>query len=80
MGKVLVECKESGRRMIAVDRYYTSISLALQLLLIKLYSVRTIMSDGVGYCKDVINKATKHAKGVEPGSFVMVRAVSVPLM
>ena len=58
MRKVLREDdKQSGFRVVTIDRYYTGLPLLLQLLQMRCYTVGTIMTNRIGYYKDVVNKA-----------------------
>ncbi|OWZ06133.1 hypothetical protein PHMEG_00021656 [Phytophthora megakarya] len=50
------EARKEGMRLIVIDRFYTIVALAIQLLLIGLYCVDTIITNRLGYCKDVIEK------------------------
>lgn len=53
----------SGWRVIAIDRFYTAIPLLVQLLNMKMYSVGTIMTNRLGYPKEVINNNRKGTRG-----------------
>jgi len=65
-----------GFRVVTIDRFYT----AVQLLSMRFYAVGTIMTNRVGYCKDVINKKKKRRASDQRGSFKMARSVDVPSM
>jgi hypothetical protein len=71
--------KQDGWRVVTIDRFYTSVPLLIQLLSMKLYGVGTIMTNRVGYCKDVVNKSKTRGTAVR-GSFKLARAVDIPCM
>lgn len=45
-----------------------------------MYAVGTIMTNHIGYCKDVINKAKRRTNTEQRGTFKMSRAVDEPSM
>lgn len=58
-------------RVIVVDRFYTSMSLLLQPLMMQLYAVGTVRTNLIGYCKSVIDTQKKRpgaARKVQEGS------------
>ena len=61
------EHKAQGWRVVAIDRFYTSVSLLLQLLALHMYAVGTIMTNRLGYCKSIIDRTKKRAQGVAKG-------------
>ena len=81
LGKVITDDDmRRGFRVVTVDRYYTGVPLLLQLLSLRMYCVGTVMTNRLGYCKDVVNKQkTRRASDVR-GSFKMARLLDVPGM
>ncbi|KAE9220063.1 hypothetical protein PF005_g7625 [Phytophthora fragariae] len=49
-------------RLVVVDRFYTSIVLAVQLLLMGFFTIGTIMTNRRGFCKAVVTKKKKMPK------------------
>lgn len=63
-----------------MDRLYTSVALAIQLLLMGFYSIETIMTTRLAFCKDVIDKRKKRPDQVQRGAFKMATSMNVPHM
>ncbi len=81
LAKILTDDdKQDGFRVVTVDRYYTGVPLFIQLLSMRVYAVGTIMTNRLGYCKDVVNKQKTRRATDERGSFKMARSVDVPSM
>lgn len=72
--------KDKGMCIIRVDRFYTSVALAVQLLLMGFYAIGTIISSRLGYCKDVIDKRHTRPRDVPRGSFKVSRSTKVKQM
>lgn len=72
--------KKEGMRLVVVDRFYTSVALAIQLLLMGFYCVGTIMTARLGYCKAVIDKRKSRPAHIDRGSFKMAASKLVPSM
>ncbi|POM69891.1 LOW QUALITY PROTEIN: Hypothetical protein PHPALM_13792 [Phytophthora palmivora] len=70
----------NGMRLVVVDRFYTSVALAIQLLLMGFYCVGTIMTNSLGYCKGVIEKMKSRPATIARGSFKVLRSKLVPNM
>ncbi|OWZ16488.1 LOW QUALITY PROTEIN: hypothetical protein PHMEG_0009714 [Phytophthora megakarya] len=67
------EARKDGMRLIVIDRFYTSVALEIQLLLMGFYCVGTIMTNRLGYCKDVIEKKKTRPANISRGSFKLAR-------
>ena len=68
----------NGFRVVAIDRYYSGVPLLIQLLSMRVYAVGTVMTNRLGYCKELINKQkTRKATDVR-GSFKMARCIDIP--
>ncbi|POM73703.1 Hypothetical protein PHPALM_9429 [Phytophthora palmivora] len=67
-------------RLVVVDRFYTSVALAAQLLLMGFYCVGTIMTNRLGYCKQVIEKKKTRPEAIPRGSCKISRSKLVPDM
>ena len=69
-----------GMRLIVMDRYYTSVALAIQLLMMGFYSIGTIMTNRLGYAKSVIEKKKTRPSQVLRGSCKIAFSSAVPQM
>ncbi|OWY99821.1 LOW QUALITY PROTEIN: hypothetical protein PHMEG_00029113, partial [Phytophthora megakarya] len=58
-------------RLVVTDRFYTSPSLAMQLLTLGFYSIGTVMTNCRGFCKAIVEKKKKRPAGVHRGEFVV---------
>lgn len=67
-------------RLIITDRFYTSVVLAPELLDMGFYSVGRMMTNRIGYCKEVVEKRKTRSKDTRRGSFKIARHTSVPGM
>lgn len=67
-------------RPIVVDRFYTSVALFLQLLAMKLYAIRTIRMNSIGYNKTVFDPRKTRTQNGTRGEFKMSRSVDAPAM
>uniref|UniRef100_H3GV95 PiggyBac transposable element-derived protein domain-containing protein n=1 Tax=Phytophthora ramorum TaxID=164328 RepID=H3GV95_PHYRM len=74
------DARKQGMRLVVVDRFYTSVALAIQLLLMGFYCVGTIMTHRLGYCKGVIEKKKSRPATIARGSFKCVKSKLVPNM
>eukprot|EP00644_Phytophthora_capsici_P000708 jgi/Phyca11/71288/gw1.16.630.1 len=74
------DAKKEGMRLVVIDRFYTSVALAVQLLLMGFYCVGTIMTNRLGYCKQVIEKKKTRPATIPRGSFKIARSKLVPSM
>ncbi|EGZ10491.1 hypothetical protein PHYSODRAFT_411485, partial [Phytophthora sojae] len=74
------DSKKQDMRLAVVDRTYTSVALAIQLLLMGFYSIGTIMTNRLGYCKEVIEKKKTRPADIARGSFKIAMSKLVPNM
>eukprot|EP00644_Phytophthora_capsici_P004877 jgi/Phyca11/81184/gw1.1.1564.1 len=74
------DARKQGMRLVVIDRFYTSVALAIQLLLMGFYCVGTIMTNRLGYCKEVIEKKKSRPPNIPRGSFKVARSKLVPNM
>ncbi|POM69800.1 Hypothetical protein PHPALM_13889 [Phytophthora palmivora] len=74
------DSRMNGMRLVVVDRFYTSVALAIQLLLMGFYCVGTIMTNRLGYCKGAIEKMKSRPATIARGSFKVSRSKLVPNM
>lgn len=72
--------KKDGMRLVVVDRFYTSVALAIQLLLMGFYCVGTIMTARIGYCKAVIDKRKTRPSSIDRGTVKIATSKLVPCM
>ena len=68
---------DNKMRLVVVDRFYTSIVLAVQLLLMGVYTIGTIMTNHRGYCKAVVSKKKKRPKDIPRGALTFARSKQV---
>ena len=79
LGKVVTDDdKRNGFRVVTIDRYYSGVPLIIQLLSLRVYAVGTIMTNRLGYCKEVIDKNKKRRATDVRGSFKMSRCLDIP--
>ncbi|ETP08899.1 hypothetical protein F441_15200 [Phytophthora nicotianae CJ01A1] len=71
--------KPTGKsmRLVVVDRFYTSIVLAVQLLIMGFYTIGTIMTNRRGFCKVVVAKMKKRPKDIPRGAVTFARSKHV---
>eukprot|EP00644_Phytophthora_capsici_P005687 jgi/Phyca11/97809/e_gw1.2.1146.1 len=74
------DARKQGMHLVVIDRFYTSVALAIQLLLMGFYCVGTIMTNRLGYCKDVVEKKKTRPPGITRGSFKVATSELVPNM
>lgn len=72
------DAEKEGMRLVVIDRFYNSLTLAIQLLLTGSYCVGTIMTNRLGYCKLVIEKKKAHPATIPRGLFKIARSKLVP--
>ncbi|KAE9343032.1 hypothetical protein PR003_g9184 [Phytophthora rubi] len=65
---------------VIIDRYYTSVLLAVELLKLKVYVVGTIMTNRLGLDKSIKSEHKSRPASIPRGSFVLTRSVSIPAM
>ena len=79
--KILLAARPTnGWHVVAIDRFYTTVPLAIQLLSMKMYMVGTIQTRRVGYNKAIVDKRTKRPASVARGTFKQARCVEIPAM
>ncbi|ETN05271.1 hypothetical protein PPTG_14044 [Phytophthora nicotianae INRA-310] len=66
--------------LVAMDRFYTSVQLAYQLLKRQVYCVGTIQDDRQDFCQDIAVKSGKRPKKIDHGTTRMAVAKNCPLM
>jgi hypothetical protein len=65
---------------VIIDRYYTSVLLAVELLKMKVYVVGTIMTNRLGFDKSIKSEHKSRPASIPRGSFVFTRSVSIPAL
>lgn len=79
--KIVLEPSTSHRwHAVVIDRYYSSIPLAIELLHFNVYSIGTIMTNRIGYDKNIKMKQKTRPSGIPRGSFTFSRSVAAPSM
>ena len=79
--KIMLAARPSdGWHVVAIDRFYTSVALAIQLLTMKVYVIGTIQVRRIGYNKEIVDTRGKRPRSVVRGTFQMARCVDIPLM
>lgn len=72
--------RREGMRLIMMDRYYTSVALAIQLLLLSFYSIGAIMANRIGFCADLVEKRKTGLANIDRGSCKVAKSKIVPTM
>ena len=65
---------------VVIDRFYSSIPLAIELLSMNVYVVGTIMTNRLGFPRIVVEKRATRPNSIERGTFSFSRSVAVPTM
>eukprot|EP00644_Phytophthora_capsici_P012107 jgi/Phyca11/106345/e_gw1.12.393.1 len=65
---------------VVVDRFYSSILLAIELLAMQVYVIGTIMTNRLGYDTNVKEKRKSRPASVPRGAFTFSRSVAIPNM
>ncbi|KAG2880782.1 hypothetical protein PC115_g22418 [Phytophthora cactorum] len=78
--KVVLGEHLQGFRLVVIDRYYSSVALAIQLLSMSLYVVGTIVTNRLGFDRRVVEKKQTLPQGKERGSFTFSRSIAIPTM
>ncbi|POM63326.1 Hypothetical protein PHPALM_21298 [Phytophthora palmivora] len=65
---------------VVVDRYYSSVLLAVELLGMQVYVVGTVMTNRLGIDKNIKSKSKTRPKSIPRGTFTFSRSVAVPSM
>ncbi|KAG2965157.1 hypothetical protein PC110_g20519 [Phytophthora cactorum] len=68
----------TGKRLVVIDCFYTSVDLAIELLLMGFYCVGTTMTNPVGFYKEVVSKSKSRPKNVDRGPCKIVESIKVP--
>ncbi|POM76667.1 LOW QUALITY PROTEIN: Hypothetical protein PHPALM_6067 [Phytophthora palmivora] len=71
------EGQDKGFRLVVTDRFYTSVALAIQLLLMGFYTVGTIMTNRIGFAESIKEKKTTWPKDIMRGTLHYVRSTKV---
>ncbi|OWZ14359.1 hypothetical protein PHMEG_00012167 [Phytophthora megakarya] len=78
--KVILRDRPKGFRLVVIDRFYSSVALALQLLAMSIYVLGTIQINRIGYDKNIVERRKTRPHSILRGSFAFSRATSVPRM
>ncbi|GMF33367.1 unnamed protein product [Phytophthora fragariaefolia] len=65
---------------VIIDRYYTSVPLAVELLKMRVYVVGTIMTNRLGFDKRIKSEHKTRPASIPRDSFLFTRSVDVPAM
>ncbi|OWY98377.1 hypothetical protein PHMEG_00030875 [Phytophthora megakarya] len=74
--KVILRDRPKGFRLVVIDRFYSSVALALQLLAMQ----STFWINRIGYDKNIVERRKTRPRSIQRGSFAFSRATAVPLM
>ncbi|ETN15516.1 hypothetical protein PPTG_06780 [Phytophthora nicotianae INRA-310] len=66
------------KRLIVTDRFYTSPTLAMQLLTLGFYTIGTVMTNRQGFCKAIVEKKKKRPSDVLRGTYTVAYSTIVP--
>ncbi|KAK1944847.1 hypothetical protein P3T76_003380 [Phytophthora citrophthora] len=75
-----LDARMQGMRVVVTDRFYTSVALAIQLLVMGFYCVDTNMTNCLAFCKQVVVKKKTRPKTILRGSFKVAKSRPVPGM
>ncbi|DAZ96869.1 TPA: hypothetical protein N0F65_008830 [Lagenidium giganteum] len=64
--------------LVVTDRFYTSVALAIQLLAMKVYLLRTCMTNRLGFCQQLIRRQKHRGEGTTRGAHVVVQCNRIP--
>ncbi|RAW32731.1 hypothetical protein PC110_g10936 [Phytophthora cactorum] len=78
--RILLGENSRGFHLIVIDRFYSSVALALQLLSMSIYVFETIVINRIGYDAQVVEKCKSRPRRIPQGSFTFTRCVAVPTM
>jgi Transposase IS4 len=78
--KVVLEGASPGFSLVIIDRFYSSVPLAIQLLSMFVYVVGTIQTNRIGFDRRVVERRTTRPLSIERGRFTFSRSVVVPTM
>eukprot|EP00644_Phytophthora_capsici_P005329 jgi/Phyca11/97082/e_gw1.1.1559.1 len=66
--------------LVVIDRFYSSVLLAIELLGMSVYVLGTIMTDRLGFDKNVKAARKTRPESIPRGAFTFSRCVAVPTM
>ncbi|KAG6618509.1 uncharacterized protein IUM83_01177 [Phytophthora cinnamomi] len=78
--KVVLANNRLAYHAVVVDRFYSSIPLAVELLTMSVYIVGTIMTNRLGFSRNVRETRRTRPSSIPRGSFTFSRSVAVPSM
>ncbi|KAG1689608.1 hypothetical protein DVH05_028512 [Phytophthora capsici] len=70
----------SEKRLVVTDRFYTSPTLAMQLLTLGFYTIGTVMTNRQGFRKEIVEKKKKRPVNVARGTYTVAESTVVPGM
>ena len=76
----IIPPERDGYHLVVIDRFYTSVSLALELLAKKIYVIGTIQTNRIGFPNAIKDRRKKRPKTIARGSHRMAVSTSVPSM
>ena len=65
---------------VVIDRFYSSVLLAVELLSMNVYVIGTIMTSRLGYDKNVVSKSKSRPASIPRGTFTFSRSGAIPNM
>ncbi|ETP27546.1 hypothetical protein F442_23177 [Phytophthora nicotianae P10297] len=65
---------------VVIDRYYSSVDLAIELLSLKVYVIGTIMTNRLEFNKDIRATSKTRPASIPHGTFSLSRSVAIPTM
>ncbi|GMF33646.1 unnamed protein product [Phytophthora fragariaefolia] len=71
---------DRGFRVVVIDRFYSSVALAIQLLSMSVYVIGTVMTNRLGFDRAVVAEHKTRPRSIERGSFKFSRSTAVPTM
>ncbi|ETN14543.1 hypothetical protein PPTG_07571 [Phytophthora nicotianae INRA-310] len=77
---VLHENRRHPWHLVVIDRFYSSVLLAIELLGMRVYVLGAIMTDRLGYDKNIKAARKTRPESIPRGAFTFSRSVAVPTM
>ncbi|GMF58556.1 unnamed protein product [Phytophthora fragariaefolia] len=77
---VLGSSTRQSWHLVVIDRFYSSIVLAIELLAMHVYVIGTIMTNRIGYDQRIKDKRQSRPVSIPRGRFTFSRSVAIPSM
>ena len=78
--RVVLEGVDTGHHIVCIDRFYSSVILAIALLTMNVYVIGTCMTNRLGYDKGVVDRRKTRPANVDRGVHTVSRSKDIPSM